>query len=116
MLDGGDLLAWNLSSRFLLLPIERMPGYIQQQLVVSAGFVALLFADTGIVNCAVLPHFFSDVQLKIGFFLLSDQTLNGKTKAYCMLRTIYCYRPLRVSVFICREAAEALKNLCCGFV
>lgn len=78
--------------------------------MVSAGFVALLFAGTGIVNCAVLPHFFSDVQLKTGFFLLSDQTLNGKTKAYCI------HRPMHVSVFICREAAEALKNLCCGFV
>lgn len=33
-----------------------------------------------------------------------------------MLCTIYCYRPLHVSVFIYREVAEALKtfivNLC----
>lgn len=89
ILDGGVLLAWKLSNNFLLLLTEKMPGYIQQQLVVSAGFVALLFAGTGVVNCAVLPRFFSDVQLKIALFL-SDQTLNGKTKSYCILCTIYC--------------------------
>lgn len=43
-------------------------------------------------------------------FELSDQTLNGKNKAYRILCTIYCYRPLHVSVFIRREAAEALKT------
>ncbi|NWR90306.1 IPYR2 pyrophosphatase, partial [Furnarius figulus] len=42
---------------------------------------------------------------------LSDQILNGKTKAYCIFCTIYCYRPLHVSIFIRRGAAEAQKTI-----
>lgn len=84
----------------------RVPGSIQQQLVMSAGFIVLPFAGTGVVNCAVLPRCFYNMHLKVGF---SDQTLNGKIKAYGMFCTIYCYRPLHVSVFIHREAAEAQK-------
>lgn len=70
MLDGileVILPAWNLSSRLLLLLTGKMTGYIQQQLVMPTSFVALPFAGTGIVNCAMLPCFFSNVQLKIGF-------------------------------------------------
>lgn len=64
-------------------------------------------AGTGVVNCVVLPCCFYNMHLKIGF---SDQTLNSKTRAYCAFCTIYCYRPLHVSVFIHGEAAEAQKS------
>lgn len=89
-----------------MLPLltGRMPGSIQQPLVMSAGFIVLPFAGTGVIDCAVLPCCFYNMNLKIGF---SDQTLNGKTKACCVFCTIYCYRPLHVSVFIHKEAAEA---------
>lgn len=56
-----------LAAFFLLLLAGRMPGYIQQQLVMSTIFVALPFAGTGIVNWAMSPCFFSTVQLKISF-------------------------------------------------
>lgn len=107
---GGDLLAWNLSSPFLLLLTGKMPGYIQQQLLISSGFVARPFAGNGRVNFGVLPCFFSPCTTQDWLFELSDQTLHGKTKEYCMLSTIYCYRPLHVNVFICRASAEALKT------
>lgn len=64
---GGDLPAWNLSSCFFALAHGKMPGYIQQQLVMSTGFVALPFAGTGTVNYGMLPCFFSNMRLKIGF-------------------------------------------------
>lgn len=92
-----------------MLPLltGKMPGSIQQQLVVSVGFIVLPFAGTGVVNCAVFPCCFYNTHLKIGF---SDQTLNGKTKACCIFCTKYCYRPLHVGIFIHREAAEAQKT------
>lgn len=64
-----------------MLPLltGRMPGSIQQQLVMSAGFIVLPFAGTGVVNGAGLPCCFYNICLKMGF---SDQTLNGKTKAF----------------------------------
>lgn len=42
---------------FLLLLTGKTPGYIQQQLVISTGFVVLPFAGTGIVNCYVAMLF-----------------------------------------------------------
>ena len=56
-----------LAALFLLLLTGKVHGYIQQQSMTSTSFVVLPFAGTGIVNCAVLPCFFSNVQLKIGF-------------------------------------------------
>lgn len=92
-----------------MLPLltGKMPGSIQQQLVMSAGFIVLPFDGTGVNKCAVLPCCFYNMYLKIGFTV---QTLNGKTKAYCIYCTINCCRPLHVSVFIHREAAEAQKT------
>lgn len=69
MLDGVlEVIYWPgiLAALFLPLLTGKMPGYIQQQLVISTGLVALPFAGPGRVNCGVLSFFLSNVQLKMG--------------------------------------------------
>lgn len=71
----------------------------------SAGFIVLPFAGTGVVNGAGLPCCFYNICLKMGF---SDQTLNGKTKAFVYF-VLYIVTDLCMWVYLFTEAAETQK-------